>query len=221
VNQDFKNDVVVANACAQIADCSSGRVGALLNNFTAPVTAQLISSLNPAILGQSVTFTATLTSAPPIPDGSQVTFTDGTATLGTSTTVGGVATLTTTFSRKGGHMIKASFAGDLYHRAGAKALTETVNPYPSTTTVTSSPNPSTSPEPVTITATITSPEVGGPTGTVTFRNGTLVLGSAVLSGGTASITTTKLPVGTNTINVTYHGDTQSAPSTGSTDQTVN
>jgi hypothetical protein len=48
-----------------------------------------------------------------------------------------------------------------------------------------------------------------------------VLGSAVLSGGSASITKTTLPVGTNTINVTYHGDTQTTTSTGSTTQTVN
>lgn len=220
-DQDGKIDLVVANACVTTANCTNGVIGTLANNLLATVSMQLVSSLNPAILGQSVTFTAALTSAPPVPDGGQVSFTDGTTMLGTSTTVGGVATLTTTFSKKGGHAIKASFAGDLYHRTGARALTEVVNPYPSTTTVTSSPNPSTLPQPVTITATVTSAEVGGPTGTVTFRNGTLVLGSAVLSGGTATITTTKLPVGTNTINVAYHGDTQSAPSTGSTDQTVN
>jgi hypothetical protein len=219
-DQDGKMDLVVADACAQLANCANGLVGTLLNNFTAAVTVQLVSSANPAVLGQSVTFTATLTSSPRVPDGGQVTFTDGTATLGTSTTVGGVASLTTTFSRKGGHSIKATFNGDLYHRTGAKALSETVNAYPSTTTVTSSPNPSTFGQAVMITATVSSAGPT-PTGTVTFRNGTLVLGSAALSGGTASITKTNLPVGTNSINVTYHGDTQTATSTGATDQTVN
>jgi len=219
-DQDGKMDLVVANACAMLANCANGVIGTLLNNFTAAVTVQLISSANPAILGQPVTLTTTLTSAPPVPDGGQVTFTDGTAILGTGTTAGGIASLTTTFSRKGGHSIKASFVGDLYHRPVAKALSQTVNPYPSTATVSSSPNPSTSGQAVTITATVSSAGPT-PTGTVTFFNGTLVLGSAVLSGGTASITKTTLPVGTDTLNVTYHGDTQTAISTGSTTQTVN
>jgi hypothetical protein len=219
-DQDGKTDLVVANACVLLASCTNGVIGTLLNNFMATVTVQLASSVNPAILGQSVTFTATLTSAPPVPDGGQVTFIDGTTTLGTSTTVGGVASFTTAFSRKGAHAIKATFIGDPYHRTGTRALSETVNAYPSTTTVSSSPNPSTSGQAVMITATVASAGPT-PTGTVTFFNGTLVLGSAVLSGGSASITKTTLPVGTNTINVTYHGDTQTTTSTGSTTQTVN
>jgi hypothetical protein len=115
---------------------------------------------------------------------------------------------------------KMAYDGDLYHRSGAKALSETVNTYPSITTVTSNPNPSMFGQAVVITATVTS-SGPTPTGTVTFRNDTLMLGSAALSGGTASINKTNLPAGTNSINVTYHGDTQTAVSIGSTTQTVN
>src|SRR5262249_12007118 len=129
--------------------------------------------------------------------------------------------LTTSFGRKGGHAIKASYGGDLYHKAGLRALAEMVNPYPSATTVNSSLNPSTSGQSVTISATVSSGAPGGPTGSVTFRSGTLVLGSAMLSSGTASINTTKLPVGNDTITATYHGDAQSTASTGSNTQTVN
>lgn len=220
-NQDGKTDVVVTDACSTSSSCANGIVAALTNDFLATVSVQLMSSLNPAILGQSVTFTATLTSGPPVSDGSTVTFTDGTTTLCTSLTTGGVATCTTSFTVKGAHPIRASFGGDLYHKTALKALAETVNPYPSTTNVTSGPNPSTSGQMVTITATVSSAEIGGPTGTVTFKSGTLVLGSATLSGGTASVNTTKLPVGTDTITASYHGDTQSAASSGSTAQTVN
>jgi len=224
VDQDFKNDVVVANACiGGAANCAHGVVGVLRNNFLATVTVQIASSLNPVTAGQSVTFTATLTSAPPVPDGGQVAFTDGTnpTPFCTSTTVSGVASCATIFSRRGAHAIRATYAGDLYHRTGVRALAETVNPYPSTTTVSASPNPSTFGQAVTITATVTSAGPTIPTGTVTFYNGSVALGSAVLSGGSAAITKTNLPAGVDTINVTYHGDTQTGISTGSTTQTVN
>ena len=74
---------------------------------------------------------------------------------------------------------------------------------------------------MTLTATVSSSEPGGPTGIVTFFNGTTVLANVKLSGGVASYTTNKLPSGTLTINATYRGDTQTNPSSGSTTQTVN
>jgi hypothetical protein len=54
---------------------------------------------------------------------------------------------------------------------------------------------------------------GGATGTVTFKNGGVWLGKATLSGGTATLTTAKLPVGTFSITATYDGDAQSGKST--------
>lgn len=218
---DGKTDIFVSSACVGGTNCPNGVVGVMLNNYFANVSAQLVSSLNPAILGQSVTFTATLPSAPPVPDGSPVTITDGTTTLGTPTTTGGVVTLTTSFSTKGSHSIKVSYAGDLYHKSALRALGETVDPFPSTTTVTTAPNPSTSGMAVTLTATVASAEVSGPTGMVTFKSGTLALATVSLSGGVANFTTTKLAVGTDTITAIYHGDSQTATSTGTTTQTVN
>jgi len=220
-DQDGKIDLWVANACASGIDCNNGSVGILLNNFVATTMTKIVSSLNPVVLGQPVTFTATITSSSAVPDGSSVTFTDGATTLGTSTTAGGVASLTTSLSTAGNQKITAAYSGDLYHNPSSKYLIEMVSKYPSTTTVTSSPNPSTNKQPVTLTATVTSPEVSGPTGMVTFNNGGLVVGTATLSGGVATLTTTRLPVGTLTINAVYHGDSQSAASTGSTTQTVN
>jgi hypothetical protein len=81
--------------------------------------------------------------------------------------------------------------------------------------VTSSPNPSLHKQAVTLTATVSSAEVGGPTGTVTFKNANTNggLGTATLSGGVASLKTTLLPVGTTPIIAQYNGDSQSAKST--------
>jgi subtilase family serine protease len=55
---------------------------------------------------------------------------------------------------------------------------------------------------VTLTATVTPASA---TGSVTFNNGSTVLGTVALSGGTAVFTTTSLPVGTNSITAAYSG----------------
>jgi len=75
-----------------------------------------------------------------------------------------------------------------------------------TTTVTSTPNPSASGTPVTLTATVTPPAAGTPTGTVTFKDGTTVLGTAPVDGtGKATLTTSNLTPGTHSITAVYSG----------------
>ena len=62
-----------------------------------------------------------------------------------------------------------------------------------------------------------------PTGKVTFYNGASSLGSATLdSTGTATLSTAKLPVGSNTLTAKYGGDSLDAKSTSAAAiQTVN
>ena len=54
-----------------------------------------------------------------------------------------------------------------------------------------------------------------PTGTVTFSNGATALGSAMLSGGQATWTTTTLPVGTDSLTAAYNGNAIDTISTSS------
>jgi uncharacterized repeat protein (TIGR03803 family) len=76
-----------------------------------------------------------------------------------------------------------------------------------TTTLTSSQNPSVSGQTVTFTATVVASAGTMPDGeTVTFMYGPILLGAGTLSGGTASFTTTALPLGTDSITVVYAGD---------------
>jgi uncharacterized repeat protein (TIGR03803 family) len=83
-----------------------------------------------------------------------------------------------------------------------------------TTTLSSSPNPSTYRQAVTFTAVVTSSLGEPPDGeTVTFMKGTKVLGTGTLSGGSASFTTSTLPVGTNAITAVYGGDSNLVGST--------
>jgi hypothetical protein len=111
---------------------------------------------------------------------------------------------------------------------GATITSASGHKYPtdfaSTTTLTSSPNPSEQGDPVTFTATIASfGRSGAPTGKVTFKDSTTgtTLGHATLSSGVASLTTSSLATGTQTITATYGGDVWSASSHGSVSQVVN
>lgn len=93
---------------------------------------------------------------------------------------------------------------------------------PSKTVVTSSLNPSQVGQAVTFTATISSSRGPVPNGvTVTFFNGSKTIGSAITSGGTASLSSPSLPAGTLTIKAKFPGCVFVKPSTGSLLQTVN
>src|SRR5271166_1898605 len=104
--------------------------------------------------------------------------------------------------------------------SGLSGLTST------TTTLTSSVNPSTYGQSVTLKAVVTSSLGAPPNGEiVTFKEGSTVLGTSTLSGGSASFATTVLSKtngGTDTLKAVYAGDSTFATSTpASVAQTVN
>ena len=80
-----------------------------------------------------------------------------------------------------------------------------------TTAVTSAPDPSGSGQTACFTATVTP---AAATGTVTFLEGTTVLGTGSLSGGTAQFCTDALAVGTHTISARYEGNSTYGGSLG-------
>jgi hypothetical protein len=91
-----------------------------------------------------------------------------------------------------------------------------------TTLVSSAPGSSTLPQPVTFTATV-SGSGGTPTGSVTFTDTTTsqTLGTVTLSGGQAAFTTSTLTAGSHTIQASYGGDGNFAPSSATFDHVVN
>lgn len=173
----------------------------------------LVSSVNPSTVGQSVTFTATVTGASPT---GTVQFKDGVANLGSPATVsGGVATFSTTLLTQGTHPITAVYSGDVNNATSTSPLVnQVVNAAPpgaTTTAVISSLNPSVFGQSVTFTATVTG---NSPTGTVQFKDGAGTLGAPVtLSGGVAAFTTSALSVGTHPITAVYSSDASNAAST--------
>ena len=177
------------------------------------------SSVNASTVGQSVTFTATITSlsgGAASPTGT-VTFYDNGTSIGTGTvsTTAGVstATFTTSSLALGTHPITALYGGDGSHGGSLSnpPLNQVVK-VATRTALQSSLNPSTPGQAVTFTATITSLSGGAanPTGTVTFRdNGTSIgTGTVSTTGGvtTATFTTSSLSVGTHPITALYNGD---------------
>src|SRR5262249_357325 len=145
-----------------------------------PTSTSLASSLNPSSYGQPVTLTANLTSSSGTPTG-MVTFFDGGSSIGTSSLSQGSASISGSAFQGGTHSMTASYSGDpLFAPSSSNAVSQLVNAAASTATVGSSQSPSPYGLPITITATITGAGSAGPTGQVTFYDGTTNLGTLPL-----------------------------------------
>jgi parallel beta-helix repeat protein len=194
----------------------------------ADTTTTLISSTNPSVFGETVTFTAFVAAVPPVihrvaaavapgadPPTGAVDFLDGATLLGTGTLDHtGVATFSTSALDVAGspHSITAVYTGDPNFLASiSNAVSQVVNQDSTATTLSSSQNPSVFGQQVTFTATVTAnpPGSGIPTGTVTFEDGTTSLGTGTLSGGVATFATAALSASgsPHSITAVYGGDT--------------
>jgi len=206
--------------------------GALSQTVTqsATTTALTKSTTTTAKFGQSITFTATMAAVSPgagTPTGT-VTFEDGSTVIGTGSLSGGVATFTTASLAVGSHSIKAIYGGDTnFSTSTSGSMTQTVAQSSTTTKLTKNTSgPITSGTSVTFTATVAavSPGAGLPANgeTVTFMDNGSSIGTETLSGGVATLITTTLPVGSNSITAIYSGDTDYTTSTSNAlSQTVN
>jgi len=186
------------------------------------------------VVGQSLTFTATVTDTGAsgiIPTGT-VTFTDTTyavvnGSLQTTTTTlasdvplngNGIAAYTSSALTADSHFITVQYSGDSNFSAGSSSLVQTIHTSVSSTALASTPNPSNVGQSVTFTATLTAvaPGMGTPTGQVTFQQGNTVLAQVPLnSSGAAAFSTTALAAGNDTITATYASDSVFAASSGS------
>ena len=167
------------------------------------------SSTAPAV-GQSVTFTATL-SGGSSPSGT-VTFQDGATVLGSAAIAGASATFATAALAVGTHTINAVYDGDSGNAgATSTAVTVTVGKAPASLALAASSTSPSAGQSITFTATVS----GGSSasGTVTFNDGATILGSAAISGTTATFTTAALAIGTHSITAGYGGDSSNAAAT--------
>jgi hypothetical protein len=189
-----------------------------------PATISLSSSLNPSVMGQSVSFAATVSTTDGVPTGT-VTFIQNGPTGETTATVtlnNGQATYTKIFGLAGTKTLTVSYSGDSTNKPSTSSkLTQTVNQATTSTTLVSSKNPSVAGQSVQFTATVSSPTTT-PTGQVTFMDGSSVLQTVNLSGGTASISTSTLSADSHNVTAVYNGTASIVGSTSSVwVQTVN
>lgn len=203
------------------ASSTSIAVSQVVNQYA--TSTAVVSNFNPSQYGQAVTFTATVTPIGTYAITGTVTFRSGTTTLATVTTTNGAASYTTSALTASAKSITAIYNGDSNNATSTSAvLIQTVNKATTTTTLTSSLNPSSFGQSVTFTATVTSAPGVTPTGSVTFRRGTTSLGTVSLSAsGIATVRTSSLPRGNDTISATYNGTANFATSTVSLVKTVN
>jgi hypothetical protein len=107
------------------------------------------------------------------------------------------------------------------YNTASKSVQINVKASTSVSTPTSSLNPSTYGQAVTFAATATS-TAGTPNGTLQFFDGTTLIGTATLSSGSGSVTTSAVNAGTRSITAVYSGDsTFAANSSAVLTQTVN
>jgi len=101
--------------------------------------------------------------------------------------------------------------------SGNGGVSVLLNQAASTTAVNAVPSPSFAGQAVTLTATVSAvaPATGTPTGTIVFEDNGAVLGQAqALNGGVATLTTTALAAGNNTLTAVYSGDNNFSGSSG-------
>ena len=176
-----------------------------------PTTTSLSSSQNPAAFGQSVTFTATVTGANATPTGT-VNFKDGATVIASAIPLdgSGVASYTTASLSVATHTISAVYGGSALYNASTSAnLSQVVNKAGTTTALVSSLNPACAGQAVTLTATVTTvaPGAGVPTGTVSFKDGSTVIGGSIPlnASGVATYTTSSLSAANHNLTAVYNG----------------
>jgi hypothetical protein len=185
--------------------------GAIAQSVKGTAGLTLASSVNPSTAGQTVTFTATVN---PAATGG-VQYFDGAALIGTASVASGVATFSTSALAVGTHSISVVYSGDAnFFSASSTPLTQTVVKATSSVALASSLNPSIAGQAVVFNVTVTPASA---TGTVQILDGGTSLGTATLSNGRGSFTTSSLTAGAHSIKAVYGGD---AANTGSTSSVV-
>ncbi|WP_176441752.1 Ig-like domain repeat protein [Granulicella rosea] len=167
--------------------------------------------------GTKVTATAVVTAGSGTPTGSVLFSLDGVVQIVALT--GSTATLTLNPSA-GLHSLTASYTGDANFDASVASTSfTTLQAATSTTLSLSSTNVAAGSN--VVLKSVVSSAVSQPTGTVVFRNGVVIIGTATLDGtGTATLTTYKLPAGSDLILASYEGDSNNQASTSSTIKAV-
>src|SRR5262249_16900726 len=219
---------------------STGTLGGGQTITPASTTTAVVSSSNPSVSGQSVTFTATVVdiSASSIaqPTGAVQFVVDGVnfgapvALVGASSTSSNATSQSTSTLTIAGspHSVMALYVnadGNFTNSNAALGGGQVVNKADTATAVASSQGTITLGDTVTFTATVSAnpPGSGTPPGLLIFFDGNTPIGGGLLSGGQTTLSTSLLAVGTHSITAIYQGDADfnASPLSPVTTETVN
>jgi hypothetical protein len=195
------------DAVAAVDFIGSSASGSLVvNASTSSLT--LISSANPSVFGQGVTFTATLANGATPATGS-ITFSDGGSVLCAAAALvpaasSASATCTTAVLAVGDHAIAAVYSGDANHQAANAALTQTVGTAATTLSLVAPASVGLG-QPATVSAhlAVTAPGAGMPGGSIVVGDGSASC-TIVLPAASCSLTPTS--AGAKTLSASYAGD---------------
>jgi hypothetical protein len=198
-------------------------------NVTAPSAATntgLASNNNPSIIGESVTFTATVTAVDAGTPTGTVQFIVNGNVLGSPVALNGSgqAQLTHSFATRGERNIRAVYSGDAtYDGSTSRTLRQIVQRIPTETAVVVSPNPGNRGALFTLQATVVpaSPFGGTPSGAVKFFiDGVAVSNWRNLAGGQASWAVRLRGAADRDVTAVYRGTAKWRPSVSPVEELI-
>jgi Bacterial Ig-like domain (group 3) len=196
----------------EIGDAASGTNAlAEVSGYTfeqKPVVSVILSSTpSKLVVGQAATLQASIAGEGSSPPTGNVTFKDGTGlnsiVLGTSNIINGIASLPIGPLSQEDHFIVAEYSGDTNFRSGTSSGLTTIQA--GNVVVVGDPNVPQVGQPLRLAATVVS-KGPVPGGSVTFRNGTISLGTVPLVDGRAEIVIPAVSSGTHSFVADYSGD---------------
>jgi len=199
---------------ANFLSSTSAAASVTVSSEPATTATSLTVFPNPVATGQTLTLTATVPGSGSTAPAGIVSFLSGSTPLGTAAlNSSGVATLTLTTLAVGTYNLTAQYAGNAsFPSSTSAAVSVTVSTQATTTSLTATPNPVTTGQATTLTATVQGSSA--PDGSVSFLNGSTLLGTGTLnSSGVATLTTTLLAAGTFSLTAQYTGDANLLAST--------
>ena len=206
VNGDGKPvHLLVANQCDRTGTCANGSLGVLLGNGDGTFQAASPTTIPAYGFGAIALGDYNGDGNLDVASGGAVLLLgngDGSFQTFTNLGAGGFGIAVGDFNQDG----KPDLA------VGGVTVLLNISASPTATTITSSSNPSAFGQSVTFSATVAPKASGTPTGTVTFKSGSKILGASPLNAGAAKFSTAALAVGRHCVTAAYSGDTNFAAS---------
>jgi hypothetical protein len=209
----------------------AGTATAMVGTWKSDTTTAVVSSGSPSIVGQQVTYTATVRTTESGSPTGNIAFFDGGSPIGScggssgAALSGSTATCGQTYATPGSHSITAEYLGDLSFNPSAvsPAIIQVVNQASTTTSLTINGSPATygNENLVVFTSTVSS-AAETPTGVVAVKEGNATLCSITLPATTCSPDAMALNASATTYTVTavYAGDTVHLSSTSPAQELV-